>query len=96
MIIGERGVKKERGWHYTIERSLKLAKEIVEVPITGKIISVDCKVGDMVNEGDTLCLIESMKMENPILAPVSGKVTEVKVTVGQVVSTGNVIAVIEY
>jgi len=73
-----------------------LAKEIVEVPITGKIVSVDCKVGDKVEEGDTLCVIESMKMENPIAAPVSGKVAELKVEVGQVVSTGNVIAVIEY
>jgi biotin carboxyl carrier protein len=87
---------RERGWHYTIERSLKLAKEILEVPITGKIVSVDCKVGDTVKEGDTICVIESMKMENPILAPVSGKIAELKVAVGQVVSTGNVIAVIEY
>jgi biotin carboxyl carrier protein len=75
---------------------LKLAKEILEVPITGKIVSVDCKVGDTVKEGDTICVIESMKMENPILAPVSGKIAELKVAVGQVVSTGNVIAVIEY
>lgn len=73
-----------------------MAKEIVEVPITGKIISVECKVGDVIKEGDTICYIESMKMENPILAPVSGKITEIKVTVGQVVSNGNVIAVIEY
>jgi biotin carboxyl carrier protein len=75
---------------------LKLARETVEVPITGKIVSVDCKVGDSVNEGDTLCVIESMKMENPILAPLAGKIAELKVEVGQVVSTGNVIAVIEY
>lgn len=75
---------------------MKLAKEILEVPITGKIVSVDCKVGDTVKEGDTICVIESMKMENPILAPVSGKIAELRVAVGQVVSTGNVIAVIEY
>ena len=73
-----------------------MAKEILEVPITGKIVSVDCKVGDTVKKGDTICVIESMKMENPILAPVSGKIAELKVAVGQVVSTGNVIAVIEY
>jgi biotin carboxyl carrier protein len=73
-----------------------LAQEIVEVPITGKIISIDYKVGDQVNEGDTICFIESMKMENPILAPVSGKITDIKVAVGQVVSTGQTIAIIEY
>jgi len=73
-----------------------LAQEIVEVPITGKITSVEVKVGDEVQEGDVICLIESMKMENPILAPVAGKITEVKVSAGQTVETGNVIAIIEY
>ncbi len=73
-----------------------MAKEIVEVPITGKIISVEVKVGDAVKEGDTLCIIESMKMENPILAPVAGKITEVKVSAGQVVKTGDLVAIIEY
>jgi biotin carboxyl carrier protein len=73
-----------------------LAKEIVEVPITGKIISVEGKVGDSVQEGDVICTIEAMKMENPIMAPVAGKITELNVKVGEVVSAGNVIAVIEY
>ncbi len=73
-----------------------MAKEIMEVPITGKIISVETKVGDMVQEGDTICFIESMKMENPILAPVAGKITEIKISAGQVVSTGDLIAIIEY
>ena len=73
-----------------------MAKEIVEVPITGKVISVEVKVGDVLQEGDVICFIESMKMENPILAPVAGKITEIKVTVGQVVETGNLVAIIEY
>ena len=49
-----------------------MAKEIVEAPITGTIISIDVKVGDKVEEGDILLYIESMKMENPIMAPVTG------------------------
>ncbi len=73
-----------------------MAQEIVEVPITGKITSVEVKVGDMVQEGDVICFIESMKMENPILAPVDGKITEIQVSAGQTVETGNVIAIIEY
>ena len=73
-----------------------MAQERVEVPITGKIISVNVKPGDEVKEGDVLCLLESMKMENPILAPVDGTVTEVNVTVGQIVTTGEIIAIIEY
>ena len=73
-----------------------MAKENVEVPITGKIISIEVKAGDSIKEGDVLCTLESMKMENPILAPVDGTVTEVGVAVDQVVKPGEVIAVIEY
>jgi biotin carboxyl carrier protein len=73
-----------------------LAKEIIEAPITGKIISVNVKAGDAVKEGDTICILESMKMENPILSPVGGNVIEVGVKEEQVVKPGEKIAVIEY
>jgi biotin carboxyl carrier protein len=73
-----------------------LAQEVIEVPITGKIMSVEVKEGDTVEEGDVICFIESMKMENPILAPVAGTITEIQVSEGQAVETGNLIAIIEY
>jgi biotin carboxyl carrier protein len=73
-----------------------LAQETVEVPITGKIISVNYKEGDTVQEGDVLCVLESMKMENPILAPVGGTITKMEVAVDQVVNPGGVVAIIEY
>ena len=73
-----------------------MAQETIEVPITGKIIEVNVKVGDGIKEGDILCLLESMKMENPILAPVDGTVTKVGVAADQTVKPGDVIAVIEY
>jgi biotin carboxyl carrier protein len=73
-----------------------LARETVEVPITGKIISVEVKVGDIIKEGDVICVLESMKMENPILAAVSGTVVEIAVKADQVVKSGEKIAVIEY
>ena len=73
-----------------------MAQEAVEVPITGKIISVDVNVGDRVQEGDIICTIESMKMENPILAPVAGTITEIKASAGQVVEAGDLLATIEY
>jgi biotin carboxyl carrier protein len=71
-------------------------QETIEIPITGKILSVDVKPGDVVQEGDTLCMLESMKMENPILAPVAGTVSKVGVTVNQTVQPGDVVAVIDY
>ena len=73
-----------------------MPQEIVEVPITGKIISVNVKPGDAVKEGDTLCILESMKMENPILAPLDGSISQVEVKADQVVKPGETIAIIEY
>jgi biotin carboxyl carrier protein len=73
-----------------------MAQEKVEAPITGKIISVDVKVGDALREGDVVCMLESMKMENPITSPVDGTVASISVKEDQVVKPGDVIAVIEY
>jgi len=73
-----------------------LSQENVEIPITGKITSVNVKAGDKVGEGDVLCLLESMKMENPILAPVAGTVSKIDIAAGQVVEAGELVAVIEY
>jgi len=73
-----------------------LAQEKVEVPITGKILSVDVKAGDQVKEGDVLCILESMKMENPIVAPVGGTVAKIAVAADQTVKPGDLIAIIEY
>ena len=72
-----------------------MAQEIVEAPITGTIISIDVKVGDKVEEGDVLLYIESMKIENPIMAPVNGKIAEIKVAAKQVVETGKPLVIIE-
>jgi len=73
-----------------------LPLETIEVPLAGKIIDVKVTVGDRVQEGDVICILESMKMENPILSPVSGVVKEIQVSPDQVVKAGGVIAVIEY
>jgi acetyl-CoA carboxylase biotin carboxyl carrier protein len=51
--------------------------------------------GDTVDDGDTLVILESMKMEIPVVAEDSGTVSELKVAEGDVVQEGDVIAVIE-
>jgi biotin carboxyl carrier protein len=50
--------------------------------------------GDTVHEGDTLAILESMKMEIPVESPVAGTVIEVRVQEGRVVQEGDVIAVV--
>ena len=71
-----------------------MSEEKIEAPITGTVISVEVKPGDKVVEGDVLCYIESMKMENPILISVCGTVVDIKVHKGQVVETGAQMAII--
>ena len=73
-----------------------MARENVEFPIAGTVTSVNVSQGAVVKEGDILCLLESMKMENPIVAPVGGTVIEIKLSPGQVVEAGDLVAIIEY
>ncbi len=67
----------------------------VEAPITGTIWKVECEVGQEVAEGDTVVIIESMKMELPIDAEDEGKVTEIKCKEGQAVNEGDTLVVLE-
>jgi biotin carboxyl carrier protein len=72
-----------------------MAQEIVKSPMPGIIKSIDVAVGDQINEGDTLLILEAMKMENPIVAPVGGKIGEVSIFQGQSVKGGDRLIVIE-
>jgi biotin carboxyl carrier protein len=58
------------------------------------VLEVVVREGDQISEGDTLVLLESMKMEIPVLAEVAGTVTKVSVSVGDVIQAGDLIAVI--
>ena len=69
--------------------------ETVDAPLPGKGLSVSVKPGDNIAEGGEICIIEAMKMENPIVSPVSGVVKEVSVSPEQPVKAGETIAVIE-
>ena len=60
----------------------------------GTIVKVNVAVGDEVTEGQVLCVLEAMKMENNITADKAGTITEVKVEPGQSVGAGDVVVVI--
>jgi biotin carboxyl carrier protein len=63
--------------------------------MVGKILRVEKKVGDKVEEDEVVVVMEAMKMEIPVVAPASGVVKELKVTPGQAVEAEQVLAVIE-
>ena len=63
----------------------------VTAPMPGNIVSIEVKVGDTVNSGDVLCVLEAMKMENEIMAPKAGKVVAVSTSSGSTVNTGDVL-----
>ncbi|MBV9663273.1 MAG: ATP-grasp domain-containing protein [Actinobacteria bacterium] len=67
----------------------------VTVPMQGTIVKVLVNVGDEVEAGQPVCILEAMKMENNVNAEKSGKVTEVKVKAGDTVGAGDVVVVVE-
>ena len=67
------------------------AGEPVEAPLNGTVLSVNVAVGASVKSGDTLCVLEAMKMENEIVAPRDGKITSVAAQKGATVAAGDLL-----
>jgi acetyl-CoA carboxylase biotin carboxyl carrier protein len=63
--------------------------------ITGTVWKIEVAVGDEVDEGDTVVVIESMKMEMPVEAEDPGTVKEIRCEEGQAVQEGDVLVVLE-
>jgi acetyl-CoA carboxylase biotin carboxyl carrier protein len=66
----------------------------IEAHITGTVWKIECKIGDKVAEGDTVVILESMKMEMPMESEDDGTVAEIRVTEGQSVQEGDVLVVL--
>ena len=67
----------------------------VEAHITGTVWKVECEIGQQVEVGDTLVILESMKMEMPVEAEDEGIVREIVCEEGQSVSEGDTLVVLE-
>ncbi|MBJ7600173.1 MAG: hypothetical protein DLM67_21835 [Candidatus Nephthysia bennettiae] len=67
----------------------------VKAELVGNVWKVEARAGDEVQEDDVLIVLESMKMEIPVMAPVAGTVREVRVKEQDVVKEGQVLAVID-
>ena len=71
------------------------AKSGVKSPLPGVILDIKCNVGDEVKKGQTLIILEAMKMENSINADKDGKITAINVSKGESVLEGTDLVIIE-
>lgn len=69
--------------------------EEIRAEMVANVMSVSVATGDRVGDGDSLVLLESMKMEIPVLSERSGTVAQVAVRAGDVVQEGDLIATVE-
>jgi acetyl-CoA carboxylase biotin carboxyl carrier protein len=85
-------IVQSRHWRIALRR-FHVAE--VEAHITGTVWKIECAVGDTIEEGDTVAILESMKMEMPVEAEDSGTVAEIRCEEGQAVNEGDTLVVLE-
>jgi acetyl-CoA/propionyl-CoA carboxylase, biotin carboxylase, biotin carboxyl carrier protein len=88
--ITQRAERRRRASHSSASGS-----GTITVPMQGTIVEVSVEVGDSVEADAVICVLEAMKMENPIRTPVAGTVTEIHVAPGDARGPGDIIAVVE-
>ena len=67
---------------------------IIKAPIAGKVLDIKVNVGDTINKGQTVAIIEAMKLENEIKSAYDGKVVEIKTNKGSQVNNGDILVVL--
>lgn len=72
-----------------------MAKVVVKSEIAGKVWKIESKVGDRIDEEGQIMILESMKMEIPVLAPRSGLLTDIHVAEGDTVAEGQPVATLD-
>lgn len=72
-----------------------MAREEIQSEVTGTVWKIEMEVGASVADGDTIMILESMKMEIPVISTEDGKLVELKVKEEEPVAEGQVVAVVE-
>lgn len=70
-------------------------KVVITAPMPGMILKVKKSAGDYIEKGDSVIILEAMKMENEIKAPASGKISELNITAGTIVEKNSFLFSIE-
>jgi propionyl-CoA carboxylase alpha chain len=100
-IVGHRIDVDGPDGHVALERKPRFVDPSTQVavgsllaPMPGSVVAVHAEVGDVVEEGRPILVMEAMKMQHTIAAPYAGTVTELAATTGQQVEAGAVLAVV--
>ena len=76
-------------------REKSLSRGAIQAPLPGVILNINCQVGDTVKKGQTLLILEAMKMENTIPSDRNGIVSEIKINIGDSVPEGADLVIIK-
>ncbi|MEO8028477.1 MAG: biotin/lipoyl-containing protein [Bryobacteraceae bacterium] len=88
-------VRDPREWSASNSSAGGQGRQQIVAPMPGKVVRILVAVGDVVEAGQGLIVVEAMKMQNEMKSPKSGTVLEIKTTEGATVAAGDVLAIIE-
>ena len=72
-----------------------MANVAVKSEIAGKVWKIETKIGDSIEEEGQIMILESMKMEIPVLSPKAGTIREIKVSEGEAIGEGQLVAILD-
>lgn len=86
--------EREKALAGSIKSAHETGEAIVRAPMPGLVLGIPFQPGATVERGQTVAILEAMKMENDLSSPINGTIKEVKVTKGQTVNQGDVLVVV--
>lgn len=93
-LVSQKAVKSSSNPAPAKPSTAAVAGEEVVAPMPGKVLQLKVSEGDSIKDGDTLLILEAMKMENEIIANASGNIKKINVAANDMVDTGDVLMVI--
>lgn len=86
--------EREKALASSVQSGRETGEAMVRAPMPGLVLGIPYKVGTAVERGQTVAILEAMKMENDLSAPIAGTIKEIRVSKGQTVNQGDVLVVI--